>query len=532
MKKTLLLAAFAILILSCKQKEEENATAVLPSAELLSLSVNGKAIAPNSCPYGLGPQLELIFTFSKNVDLSRFDENQLTCNGVNLSVFDMYADGKDLILKTNSDLPYFKKISLNFYAGKNFGFNLSENFKFSFISSYDPSDKLERLSDEELFEKVQKAAFSYFWDYAHPVSALARERLGSGNTVTTGGSGFGFMSIIVGVHRGWISREEGAARVLQMSRFLAEKARRYHGAWPHWLNGESGETIAFSTYDDGADLVETAFLIEGILAAKEYFDGNSEDEKEFRDIAQQLWEEVEWTWFQKDGEKKLYWHWSENHGWKMNLPISGWNEALLAYVLAAASPTHPIDKDVYEQGWARNGSMSFNPKSPMFFAHYSFMGLDPRNLSDQYGDYWEQNCSHARANYDYCANSKKNYGYSSVCWGLTASDYYKGYTASSPSNDTGTVAPTAALGSFPYLPEEARGAMEYFYYVLGDRLWGEYGLKDAFSLKEQWFANSYIAIDQGPIVVMMENYRSGIVWDSFMKNEDVRAGLDKLGFNY
>ncbi|MGN1225664.1 MAG: glucoamylase family protein [Candidatus Cryptobacteroides sp.] len=530
MKRILLCLSLFVLILSCTKKEDP--AVEVPKAEFLSLSLDGKSISPSSCPYGVGEEVEIVFSFTKELDMAKFDDNQLTCNGVSLSNFDLYTEGKNLILKTNSPLPYFKKISLNFYSGKNFGVELTENFKFSFITQYDPSDKLERLSDEALFEKVQKAAFNYFWDYAHPVSGLARERLGSGNTVTTGGSGFGYMCIMVGVHRGWISREEGAARVLQMTRFLAEKAQRYHGAWSHWLNGESGERIPFGSYDNGADLVETALLMEGILAAKEFFDAESADEQEFRALAQQLWEEVEWTWFQKDGEKKLYWHWSENYGWQMNMPISGWNEALIAYVLAAASPTHSIDKDVYEQGWARSGSLTFNTKSPMFFAHYSFMGLDPRNLSDQYGDYWKVNCEHALANYEYCAKSKKNYGYSSVCWGLTASDYYNGYTASSPSNDTGTVAPTAALASFPYLPEQAQGAMEYFYYVLGDRLWSDYGLKDAFSLKELWFANSYIAIDQGPIVVMMENYRSALVWDCFMKNADVRAGLDKLGFNY
>ncbi|MGM9791642.1 MAG: glucoamylase family protein [Candidatus Cryptobacteroides sp.] len=529
MKKTLLLIALAILPLSCRKPQEP---ASLPKADLLSVSVNGKGMSLSSCPYGIETELELVFTFSKDVDITRFDENQLTCNGAPLSYFHFSANGKELILTTNTSLPYFKKITLNFYSGNNFGFELVDGCKFSFITQYDPADKKQRLSDEELFETVQKAAFSYFWDYAHPESGLARERLGSGNTVTTGGSGFGFMAIMTGVHRGWISREQGAARVLKMARFLADKAARYHGAFPHWLDGESGQAIPFGTYDNGADLVETALLMEGMLAAGEYFDAQTPDEQEYRALLKQLWEDIEWTWFQKDGEKKLYWHWSENYGWQMNLPVSGWNEALIVYVLAASSPTHSIEKDVYEQGWARGGSMVFDTKAPMFFAHYSFMGLDPRNLSDQYGNYWEVNCTHAQANYDYCAGSKKNYGYSARCWGLTASDYYKGYTASSPSNDTGTIAPTAALGSFPYLPQQAKDAMEYFYYVLGDRLWGEFGLKDSFALKEQWFADSYIAIDQGPIVVMMENSRSGLMWDCFMKNEDIQKGLTKLGFNY
>jgi hypothetical protein len=170
---------------------------------------------------------------------------------------------------------------------------------------------------------------------------------------------------------------------------------------------------------------------------------------------------------------------------------------------------------------------------PLFFAHYSFMGLDPRNLSDAYADYWEQNVAHAKINHAYCkANPKGHYGYSERCWGLTASDIQNGYTASSPTNDKGTIAPTAALASMPYTPQESMKALEYFYYVLGDRLFKEYGFVDSFSLEKRWFASSYIAIDQGPIVVMIENHRTGLLWDNFMKNEDVQKGLKKLGFTY
>ena len=170
---------------------------------------------------------------------------------------------------------------------------------------------------------------------------------------------------------------------------------------------------------------------------------------------------------------------------------------------------------------------------PLFFTHYSFLGLDPRGLSDAYADYWEQNVAHTRINHAYCkANPKKYAGYSDECWGLTASDILNSYTASSPTNDKGTIAPTAALSSMPYTPEESMKALRYFYYVLGDRLFKEYGFRDAFNLSSSWFASSYIAIDQGPIVVMIENYRTGLLWDNFMKNEDVQKGLARLGFTY
>ncbi len=529
MKKIFGLFLSLLSLFSCSSLKEE---VKIEKVQLVSISFNGKVIPLTKVPTGVSGDVEYVLTFTKNLDFTSFNSNRLTCSGASLSDFDLYVNGEELHIKSNTTLPYFKKITFRLYKGENLGVQFTEDYSFSFVTEYDPSDKFERISEEELFEKVQKTTFSYFWDYAHPVSGLARERLGSENTVTIGGSGFGVMCIPIGIEHGWITREQGAQQILKIVTFLGEKAQRFHGAWPHWLDGQSGAVKAFSTYDDGADLVETAFMIEGLLAVKEYFSKEDAIESEIRSRIQRLWEEVEWTWFQNGGQKKLFWHWSENYGWKMNMPISGWNEGLITYILAAASPTYSIEKDVYDDGWANGGKITFNPKSPMFFAHYSFLGLDPRKLEDKYGDYWDINTTHALANYNYCASSKGDNGYSSSCWGLTASDYYKGYTASSPSNDTGTVAPTAALADFPYVPEHSRDAMEYFYYVLGDRLWGEYGFKDAFALKQQWFASSYIAIDQGPIVIMMENYKTGLLWNCFMRNEDVQRGLEKLGFTY
>ena len=159
--------------------------------------------------------------------------------------------------------------------------------------------------------------------------------------------------------------------------------------------------------------------------------------------------------------------------------------------------------------------------------------LDPRNLSDTYADYWEQNVAHSKINHEYCKDNPKGYyGYSDGCWGLTACDIPDGYNANSPTNDTGTIAPTAALSSFPYTPEESMKALKYFYYTLGDKLWGDYGFKDSFNLNRNWFASSYLAIDQGPIIVMIENYRSALLWNLFMSNDEVLNGLSNLGFTY
>ncbi|HBL32461.1 MAG TPA: beta-glucosidase, partial [Porphyromonadaceae bacterium] len=405
-------------------------------------------------------------------------------------------------------------------------------------------DKYPRISDEELLTLVQKQTFRYFWDFGHPVSGMARERSSSGDVVTTGGTGFGIMAMIVAAERRFVSRQEAAERVLKITRFLKERCTSYHGAFAHWINGSTGETKPFSTKDDGADLVETSFLFQGLLTAREYFDGEDTNEAELRRLITELWEAVEWNWFRQNGQNTLYWHWSPVYGWEMNMKISGWNESLITYVLAAASPTHSIPKEVYDNGWARNGAMRndgtyygyklpLGPSygGPMFFAHYSFLGLNPNGLKDAYADYGEQNVNHARINYEHSLRNPGGYlGYSDVCWGLTASDGNNGYSAHSPSNDKGVIAPTAALSSMPYTPEESMAALRFFYYTLGDKLWKEYGFIDAFNLTEKWYASDFLAIDQGPIIVMIENYRTGLLWNLLGRSTEIQAGLKKLGF--
>lgn len=408
------------------------------------------------------------------------------------------------------------------------------------------TDRLRAPADDQLLDAVQRQTLRYFWDFAHPVSGLARERSNVAfdyglETVTSGGSGFGVMAIIAGVERGWIPRAEAAERLLRSVRFLA-KASAYHGVFPHFLNGETGRTIPFSRKDDGGDIVETSFLMMGLLAARQYFDAPAE--RELRDRINWLWSEVEWDWHTREGRDVLYWHWSPNNGWAMNHEIRGWNECLITYVLAASSPRYPVKPEVYHRGFARAGAIKNGQRyhgielplgpaegGPMFFAHYSFMGLNPRGLRDRYADYWQQNVAHTAINRAHClANPKRCKGYGEACWGLTACDNYEGYNAHAPDNDLGVIAPTAALGSMPYAPEHSMAALRHFYGTLGDRLWTEYGFRDSFSEGRGWFADSHLAIDQGPIVVMIENHRSGLLWKLFMSCPEVQAGLKKLGF--
>ena len=413
------------------------------------------------------------------------------------------------------------------------------------------------LTENQLLDTIQYQTFNYFWDGAEPNSGMARERIhldenyssSPKNTVTTGGTGFGLMAILVGVEHGWITREQAFKRYTKIVNFL-ENADRFHGAWSHWIDGETGKVYPFGKKDNGGDLVETAFLIQGLLTVSEYFKDGNKQEQELVVKIDKLWKDVEWNWYTKGGEDVLYWHWSPEYGWDMNFPVGGYNECLIMYVLAAASPTHPISKEVYEKGWARNGAIvsknsyydeelvldyfehSDAPIGPLFWAHYSYLGLNPKGLTDQFGDYWKLTQNHAKIHYKYAIDNPKNYkGYGKDIWGFTSSYSVNGYAGHRPGDDLGVVSPTAALSSFPYTPKESMQMLKNLY-KNHDSLVGKYGPYDAFSFEHNWYLPRYLAIDQGPIPVMIENHRTGLFWKLFMKNNDVQTGLKKLGFKH
>ncbi|HEX5462758.1 MAG TPA: glucoamylase family protein [Steroidobacteraceae bacterium] len=409
--------------------------------------------------------------------------------------------------------------------------------------------RLATLSDAELLERVQLQTFRFFWEAAHPVSGLVPDRRPpgkgqSGDLVTTGGSGFAIMALVVAVERGWIAREQALERLSAMLDVLV-RATCYHGALPHFLDGRTGATIPFSRKDDGGDLVETSFLCMGLLTARQYFDRDTPLETRLRHAMTWLWEDVEWDWYARGARGVLYWHWSPNNGWALEHEIRGWNECLATYVLAAGAPRYPISEHVYHRGFATgrdfiNGKcwsgieLPLGPAfgGPLFFAHYSFCGLDPHGLEDRYARYWEQNLRHVRINHAHCvANPNHHRAYGEHCWGLTASDDPDGYGAHAPDNDNGTIAPTAALASFPYAPAEAMKALRHFLGTFGERIWRRHGFVDAFCPQRDWYADTHLAIDQGPIILMIENFRTGLLWKLFMSAPEVRAGLRRLGFS-
>jgi hypothetical protein len=420
--------------------------------------------------------------------------------------------------------------------------------------------KIEPLAVEDtaLFRMVQQQTFKYFWDGAEPISGLARERYhvdniypeNDENVVTSGGAGFGVMAILVGIERHFITKDEGRKQLEKIVRFL-ETADRFHGVWPHWWNGETGKVKPFSKNDDGGDLVETSFMLQGLLCVRQYFATGNNAEKQLAARVDKLWKETEFD-FYRNGKNVLYWHWSPNNGWKMNFAVHGYNECLIMYVLAASSPTHGVPAEVYHEGWAENGKIKGtssyagyalqlkyqgNPPQggPLFWAHYSYLGLDPSGLKDQYANYWEENKNLSLINYQWCVDNPKKYkGYAANNWGLTASYSKDGYAAHAPNmeNDLGVITPSAALSSFPYTPKQSMAAMKYWFTnkQLKEKIWGPFGFYDAFSEQYNWYAPRYLAIDQGPIVVMMENYRTGLLWKLFMSCPEIKTGLKKLGF--
>jgi hypothetical protein len=471
-------------------------------------------------------------------------ENGLTVTGVN---YTYENNDSTLVINPSAPLKYLTRYSLtastNLKSVKNG--NLNANMNIQFNTQIDSTNKFAVINDNALLDLVQQQTFKYFWDFGHPVSGLARERNTAVDIVTSGGSGFGIMAIPVAISRNFITRAEGLTRMQKIVGFLKNTAVKVKGAFPHWLNGTTGAIIPFSANDNGADLVETSYLMMGLLTARQYFNGVDAAETTLRADINTLYNDVEWDWFRQGAQNVLYWHFSPDKAWVMNMPVRGWNEALITYILAASSTTHGIPASVYSNGW-KGGTGFVNGNSyygyqlplgpaqggPLFFEHYTFMGINPNGLSDASANYATQTKNHTLINYNYCKTNPKNFfGYSDMVWGLTASDIQNGYTASSPTNDVAVIAPTAALSSFPYTPVESMAALKFYYYVLGDKLWKQYGFVDAFSLHNLWYADSFLAIDQGPIIAMIENYRTGLLWNLFTSCPEVKTGMLSLGFS-
>ncbi|MEO6838224.1 MAG: glucoamylase family protein [Ginsengibacter sp.] len=526
----------------------------LPSGSFLisSIKVNEQSSdkGDNFFHVNLNPVIKISFSAPLNTSSVSSNISFTGKNGVVQVTYSYSNNDSTLLIKPAAPLTALNGYTLSIATGvkSNRDSSLKSFAGINLITQIDSTDKFPQISDSALLTLIQQQTFNYFWNFGHPISGLARERTSSGDLVTTGGSGFGIMAMLVGVHRNFITRAQALSRIDTIVNFLSNKVIRYHGAFSHWINGATGATIPFGTQDDGGDIVETSYMIQGLLCARQFFNSTTDpNEIDLRSAINNLYNSVQWNWYRQNGQNVLYWNWSPDYGWAINVQIGGWDEALITYVLAASSniDSNRIPKVVYDNGWARNGSMK-NGNSyfgiqlplgpayggPLFFAHYSFLGINPQNLSDAYANYWQQDTAHAMINYLYCVSNPNKYnGYSNLCWGLTASDIQNGYTASSPTNDVGVIAPTAAISSLPYTPVQSMDAIRFFYYKLGNKIWGLYGFIDAFNLNSLWYDTDCLAIDQGPQIVMIENYRSGLLWNLFMSCPEVKNGMTNLGFS-
>jgi len=549
MKSTIICVALSVFFFSCKKNNQPAPNIVSPFTFTLATindSTNSALLFYN---INYNPVIRLSFSAPINTSDVAFEITLAGGGNVVSNNFSYVNNDSTIILQPSSPLRPLTNYILTVSQGlKSAGDSLlKKNIYLTFITQIDSTDKFPQISDSALLTLVEQQTFNYFWEFGHPVCGMARERTSSGDIVTTGGSGFGIMAMLVGVQRNFITREQALSRIDTIVNFLSNKATHYHGAFPHWINGSTGATIPFSTQDDGGDIVETSYMMQGLLCARQFFNSTTDaNEINLRAAINNLYNGVDWNWYRQNGQNVLYWNWSPDYGWAINVRVGGWDEALITYVLAASSnvDSSTIPKIVYDNGWAGNGGMK-NGNSyygiplplgpafggPLFFAHYSFLGINPHNLSDTYANYWQQDTAHAMINYLYCVSNPNKYnGYSNSCWGLTASDIQNGYTASSPTNDVGVIAPTAAVSSLPYTPTQSMNAIRFFYYKLGNKIWSQYGFIDAFNLSSLWFDSDCLAIDQGPQIVMIENYRSGLLWNLFMSCPEVKRGMTNLGF--
>jgi hypothetical protein len=409
------------------------------------------------------------------------------------------------------------------------------------------------MTDEELLDMVEEASFRYYWEAAEPRSGMTRENTpGNDDIIALGASGFGIMAIVAGTERGYITRQQGLERLQKITQFLSA-ADRFRGAWPHFLSGSTGHRLpVFDQYDNGADLVETSFLMEGLLTARQYFKNDGASGRELYRRITALWEGIEWNWFSAmPTHDALYWHWSPEYSFHIANRLTGWNEVMITYLEAIASPTHSVPGSQFYTGFAGEpmGARYANHETfygikldvggpgtggPLFFTDYSFMGFDARGLRDKYTNYFENNRNQALINRAYCIENPNHWkGYGADTWGLTAVDGPDGYVPYEPTRqlDDGTIAPTGAISAIAYTPEYSMEALRHFYRDLGAQVWDIYGFRDAFNLQKNWYSGITMGLNQAPMAVMIENHRSGLIWKNFMANPEISPMLHAIGFH-
>jgi len=429
---------------------------------------------------------------------------------------------------------------------------------------------------DALIEDVQKRAFLFFWETTNAQNGLVPDRWPTPSFSSVAAVGFGLTAYGVGVERGWITRAQAAERTLTTLRFFRDSKQGpaakgmtgHRGFYYHFLDmkkGERFETVELSTID-------TTLLLAGALFAQSYFDREDATEKEIRDIAEALYRRAEWPFFfERPPLISMGWTPEQGlHDWDYR----GYNETMILYILALGSPTHPVEKSSWDAftatyRWDKHQGYEYLVFAPLFGHQYSHVWIDFRGIQDDYMrakgiDYFENSRRATYAQRAYAiANPMGWKGYGENVWGLTACDgpldgkvtldgrerqfwtYRARGTASHDGEDDGTIAPTAAVSSIAFAPEIAIPATQAIHQQWGEHLYQQYGFLDSFNptlnveTKLQmgkvipgvgWFDHDYLGIDQGPIVTMIENHRSELIWKTMRKNPHIRRGLERAGF--
>src|SRR5258706_9063252 len=338
---------------SCHKDESTTVPKITPSMQLTRATVDGRLASGILQNINISPSFTL--SFSEPLDESSATSCISFSDGTQIKTTFSNHDSTVTVQPT-TPLKYLTSYSLvvNSSLKSVAGHSISiGGVSIPFKTQMDMTFKFPVISDSSLLDLVQQQTLKYFYDFGHPNCAMARERNTSGDVVTTGGSGFGIMAMVAGINRGFISRSDGITRFNKIVSFL-ETCNRFHGAWPHWINGATGKVVPFGTNDDGADLVETSYMIHGLLALRQYLTSSDTVGNNLINRITNLYNAVEWDWFRKSPQENvLYWNWSPKSGFAVNVPVRGYNETLITYILAAGSPTHSIPVEVYKMGWAQ-----------------------------------------------------------------------------------------------------------------------------------------------------------------------------------
>jgi hypothetical protein len=387
--------------------------------------------------------------------------------------------------------------------------------------------------DEALLEELERATYLYFWEQANPQTGLVKDRCNvhvadRGIVASIAATGFGLTALCIAENRGYVAYPQARDRVLAALRFLWKKLPHHRGFFYHFAHVDTGER----QWDSEVSSVDTAILLCGVLTCSRHF-----RVEEIEDLAYSIFNRVDWSWLSEDTSLLA-------HGWMPELGFlpyrwDGYSELMMMYLLGMGSSSHPLPPEAWKS-WKRSifeydGMRYIGAFAPLFIHQYSQAWFDFRNKRDHYADYFQNSVTATAVHRRFCLDLAKQFpDYSEDLWGISASDSQHGYVAwgGPPAIGPidGTVVPSAAAGSLPFLPQECLRVLRNMKSRYADRVWSRYGLVNAFNPLKKWYDSDVVGIDTGITMVMVENARTGFVWNTFMRSPEAQRGMERAGF--